>query len=153
MLASQQVLERVQQLLLAANTAAGSQVHLGRGHAVSVYPALKVAHGGEDLQADEDGDAVTWPARRLHELQVEVMAFVESGTDMDGALAALATQVLLALEGTVAAATLQPLPACTLRATSLRYQLGSEGQAAHGIATLGFEASFRTASNDPETLI
>jgi hypothetical protein len=64
-----------------------------------------------------------------------------------------ARQILLALEGTAAAATLQPLPNCHLQAQSIRYQATSDGQAANGTATVRIEVIFSTLSNDPTTII
>lgn len=153
MLASQQVLERVAALLVAANVVPPGQVHTDRLHPVSVYPSIKVVHAGEDLLADEDGDDVTFPARRLHELQAEVHVFAQAVSGMDAVLASRVAAVLLALEGTVAATTLQPLVGCSLKATGLRYGLPADAQAAHGQATVRLEISYRTHSNDPETLI
>ena len=152
MLASQQVLERIQALLLAAGVAA-DRVYTDRAYPVAAYPSLKVVHAGEDLAADPDGDDITWPERRLHDLQVDVLCLVQADTGLDAAMAACALQVLQALGSTVAAATLQPLPGCTCKAVSIRYQPNPNGQAAHGMATVRFEVGFRTLSNDLETFI
>lgn len=152
MLASQQVIERIQALLIAAGIAA-DRVYTDRNFPAATFPSLKVVHAGEDLAADADGDDITWPERRLHELQVDVLCLVQADIALDDAMADSARQVLLALGGTVAAATLQPLVGCSSKSLSIRYQPNPSGQAAHGIATVRFEVSFRTYSNDPETLI
>lgn len=153
MLASQQVVARVVANLVAANTAAGARVYSDRFHPVATFPAVKVVVIDEDMAADEDGDDITFPAVRLHRLQLELRADVEAATGLDAAMSALVVQLLRALEGTVAAATLQPLPGCFVESKGVRYQAASEGQAAQGLATVRCEVQFRTKSNDPETLI
>ncbi len=152
MLASQAVIERIQALLVAAGLAA-DRVYTDRAFPVATFPALKVVHAGEDLAADPDGDDITWPERRLHELQVDVLYLAHAADNLDAALAAGALQVLQALGGTVAAATLQPLVGCVCKSLSIRYEFNSSGQAAHGTALVRFEVSFRTHSNDPQTLL
>lgn len=151
MLASQQVIEAVVARLIAANTSAGARVYSGRAWPVDTYPAIKVLHVDEDLQAaDED---VTFPATQLHQLKLQAAAYVQAVTGLDAALADMARQVLQALQGTLAAATLQPLAGCTLQATGIRYQLQAEGEAATGLATVSLAVEFHTASNDPTTII
>lgn len=151
LLASQQVIEAVVARLVAANTSAGARVYSGRSWPVNTYPAIKVQHVDEDLQA-ADAD-VTWPATLLHQLQLDVVGYVQTPTALDAALAALALQVLQALQGTLAAATLQPLAGCTLQATGIRYQFQTDGEAATGLATVRLGVEFHTASNDPTTII
>lgn len=151
MLASQQVIEAVVARLVAAGTSAGGRVYSGRAWPVDAYPAIKVQHAGEDLQAADDD--VTFPATQLHQLQLDAVAYVQTPTGLDAALAAIALQVLQALQGTLAAATLQPLAGCTLQATGIRYQYQTEGEAATGLATVRLVVEFHTASNDPETII
>lgn len=151
MLASQQVIEAVVARLIAAATDAGSRVYSGRAWPVQAYPAIKVQHVDEDLQAADDD--VTWPATRLHQLQLDAVSYVQAPTDLDAAMAAMALQVLQALQGTLAAATLQPLAGCTLQATGIRYQFQTDGEAATGLATVRLEVEFHTASNDPTTII
>ncbi|MCF1549906.1 hypothetical protein, partial [Escherichia coli] len=87
--------ERIQALLVAANIAE-TRVYTDRAFPVATFPSLKVVHAGEDLAADTDGDDVTWPERRLHELQVDVQGFVQADTGLDDAMAACAAQVLQA---------------------------------------------------------
>lgn len=152
-LASQQVADRVVALLLAAPTTAGSNVSSDRFHPVSAYPTIKVLHTGEDIGADDDGDDITWPAIRLHRLALDVRAEVQASVDLDVAMSAIALEILQALEGTQAAATLAPLPGCTLRSTGLFLQTTPEGQAANGQATVRLEVLFRTRADDPSTLI
>jgi hypothetical protein len=151
MLASQQVIEAVVARLVAASTGAGARVYSDRAWPVDTYPAIKVLHVNEDLQApDED---VTFPATQLHQLQLDAVAYVQAPTGLDAALAAMALQVLQALQGTLAAATLQPLAGCTLQATGIRYQYQGDGEAATGLAIVRLAVEFHTASNDPETII
>jgi hypothetical protein len=151
MLASQQVIEAVAARLVAADTAAAARVYTARAWPVDTFPSIKVLHVDEDLQADAED--VTWPPTLLHRLQLDVLAYVQAPTGLDAALAAMALQVLLALQGTRAAATLQPLAGCTLQATGIRYQTPGDGEAATGLATVRLEVEFHTAGNDPETII
>lgn len=151
MLASQQVIARVVQLLVAAATGAGARVYSDRFHPIDTYPAVKVVHVDEDLQAADDD--ITWPAVRLHRLQLDVMGFVQVPTGLDAALAALAEQILLGLEATQATTTLNPLAGCQLTATGIRYQAQAEGEASTGITTVRLEVLFHTASNNPSTFI
>jgi hypothetical protein len=150
MLASQQVLHRMQQLLVAAATSSGARVYTDRLHPVSEYPSTLLSIADEDLQADEDDD-ITWPRMRLHELLVDVQVHCQAAAQIDDHMADQALQVLRALEGTLAAATLQPLQGCTLQSNRITYQPASEGQASNGTATVRFTVLFRTLSNDPET--
>ena len=152
MFASQQVLQRVVQLLLAGPTAAGDRVYSDRAHPVADVPAIKVHLRDEDLQADEAED-ITWPPVRLHRLQLEVQLLVQAVTGMDAALAAFELQAYRVLQGTLAGATLQPLAGCNLTVQGIRRQPTTDGQAAHATSTLRCEVLFRTRANNPETLI
>lgn len=147
-LASQQVINAVAARLVAAATGAGARVYTDRFYPVSLYPSIKVKHVDEDLQAADDD--VTWPAVRLHVLQVDVDCMARAVSGLDGALSDLAAQVLLALEGV--AAPITPLPVA-LTAAGIRYQAAADGEAAVGIATVRIEAQFHTAANNPTTLI
>jgi hypothetical protein len=151
-LASAQVIARMAALLVAAATPSGARVHTDRMHPVDTYPSTKVFHVDEDLAAD-DQDDITWPRRRLHRLTVDVMVLCEAASALDTVLAEQARRVLLALEGTLAAATLVPLAGCSLQATGIRYQAPGEHQAAHGSATVRFDVLFTTESNDPDSLV
>lgn len=151
MLASQQVIAKVVSLLVAAATSAGARVYSDRFFPISIYPAIKVVHVDEDLQAA--GDDVTYPQQRLHRLQLDVQAFVQVLSGLDATMAAMAEQVLQALEGTLAATTLNPLAGCQLTATGISYQAQAEGEASSGIATVRMEVLFHTASNNPSTFI
>lgn len=151
MLASQQVINAIVARLVAAATGAGARVYSDRFHPIDVYPAIKVQHVDEDLQAEAED--ITWPAQRLHNLQVDVLAFQRALSGLDAALATLAEQVLTALEGTTAAATLNPLVGCVLSASGIRYEAQSDGEAAIGSAGVRFTVLFHTASNNPSTLI
>jgi hypothetical protein len=144
---------RVVAILAAAGTSAGARVYSDRFHPVDVFPSVKVLAGDEDMAADDDGEDITFPAIRLHRLQLEVRADVQAATGLDAAMSTMVEQLLGALEGSVAAATLQPLVGCDLKATGVRTQATSEGQAAHGQATVRCEVLFRTRSNNPSTLI
>lgn len=150
MLASQQVIDQVVSLLIAAGTVAGSRVYAGRFWPVDTYPAIKVQHAGEDLQAADDD--VTWPPTRLHDLQLEVVAYVQAATGLDAALSAAVLQILQALQGTLAAASLQPLAGCTSSVTGIRYQPQGDGAAAVGLATVRLDVQFHTAANNPESI-
>ena len=151
-LASQQVLERMAQLLVLAGTDADDRVHTDRFYPVDTYPAIRLQVADEDLAADDSED-ITWPRTRQHTLQVDVQAHCQATGGLDAHMADQARQILLALEGTAAAATLQPLPNCHLQAQSIRYQATSDGQAANGTATVRIEVIFSTLSNDPTTII
>lgn len=153
MLASQQVLQRVVALLVAGPTVAGAAVFDNHFHPVAAFPAIKVQLRDEDMAADDEGDSVTWPRVQMHRLQIEVQLLVEASASLGTAMAAFELQALQVLQGTVARATLQPLPGCDLRVQGIRRQPVAEGAAAHGISTLRCEVLFRTRSNDPETLI
>lgn len=151
MLASQQVLQRMAQLLVAAGTPSGARVFTDRFHPVDTYPSTRVQVVDEDL-ADDSQD-ITWPRERQHTLLVDVHVHCQATTGLDAHMADQAAQVLQALEGTQAAATLQPLAGCSLQAQRIDYQANTDGQAATGTATVRFEVIFTTLSNDPETLI
>lgn len=147
MLASQQVLHAVRQRLVDAGTSAGAAVYTDRFHPVAAFPAIKVLHAGEDFGAD-DSD-IAWPARRAHELAIDVQAYVQASAGLDDAMADIAAEVLAALEA--AALPLAPLPVA-LQAESLRYQAQQDGQAAAGVATVRFTARFGTVVDDPEAI-
>ena len=151
MLASQQVINAIVARLVAAATSAGARVYSDRFFPVDVYPAIKVQHVDEDLAAEDDD--ITWPAMRLHSLQVDVVALHQTAAGLDAALSGLAAEVLLALQGSQAAATLSPLVGCQLAATGIRYQAQTDGEAATGLATVRLVVLFHTASNNPSTLI
>ena len=153
MLASQQVLQRIVQLLVAANTGSGVRVFSDRFHPVAQFPTTRVLLGDEDMQADDDGDSITWPREQLHRLQIDVQVLVQAASGLDAAMAEAELQVVQALQGSVAAATLQPLQGCVLRVQGARREATQGDQAAHGITTLRCEALFRTFSNNPETFI
>lgn len=152
MLASQQVLERMAQILVDAATDSGGRVHTDRFHPVNTYPSTRLQVVDEDLAADEDED-VTWPRERQHTVQVDVQVHCQATSGLDALMATQAAQVLQALEGTLANATLNPLTGCSLQARSLSYQATSDGQAANGTAKVRFEVIFSTLSNDPTTFI
>lgn len=153
MLASQQVLQRMAQLLAAAGTPSADRVHTDRFHPISVYPSTRLVVADEDLSADEDGDDITWPQTSLHDLQVDVHVHCQAVAGLDAAMAQQAAAVLVALGASVATTTLQPLAGCTLQARRISYQASSEAEAATGTATVRYQVFFRTRSNDPETLI
>ena len=151
MLASQQVIANIVARLIAASTSAGARVYSNRFHPLDVYPAIKVKHVDEDLHAaDED---ITWPQQRMHLLQVDVAGHVQAATGLDDAMAAMTAELLGALEGSLAAASVNPLPGCQLIATGISYQAQTDGEASTGIATVRVEVVFHTASNNPSTLI
>lgn len=151
MLASQQVIAGIVSHLVAAATSAAGRVYSDRFHPVDTYPSIRVQHVDEDLQAEDDD--ITWPAQRLHSLQVDVVALQRAVSGLDAALSDLVAQVLTALQGTQAAATLSPLVGCQLVATGIRYQAQTDGEAATGTATVRVLVLFHTASNNPSTLI
>lgn len=147
-LASQQVVEAMRAALIAAATSSGSRVYSDRFHPVVAFPTTRVRHVDESMAAEPDD--ITWPAVRLHVLQVDVEVLVQAASALDAAMAAAAKQVLQALEGT--ASPLSPLRVA-LAAQGIRYQAATDGQAANGMATVRFEAQFSTAANDPTTII
>lgn len=153
MLASQQVLHRMAELLVQANTPSADRVHTDRFHPISQYPSTRLVVADEDLAADEDGDDITWPSVNLHDLQVDVHVYSQAATGLDDTMAQQALAVLQALGGTVQAATLQPLAGCTLQARRISYQASSEAEAATGTSTVRYQVFFRTRSNAPETFI
>lgn len=151
MLAARQVVLAVQQRLVDAATAAEDRVYAGRAWPVATYPALRVAATDEDLAADGDED-ITWPRTRLHNLQLDVQGLVRDVDDLDGAMDALAEEVLVALEGTAAAARLSPLN-CALRALRIGRQAATEGEASVGTVTVRFEVLYHTESDDPSSIV
>lgn len=151
MLASQQVINAIVARLVAAATGSQDRVHSDRFHPVAAYPTTKVVHVDEDLAAEADD--VTWPAQRLHTLDVDVVILVQATSGLDAAMSAAALQVLQALEGSIAAATLAPLVGCQVQATGLRYEAQGEGAAITGKATVRLRVLFHTQTNNPETLI
>ena len=153
MLAAQQVVDRIVALLEAANIVPSGQVSSEHFHPVAAYPFIKVLPASEDYAADNDTFDITFPAHRGHVLQVDVSIYQQASATLGAELSALVAQVLLALEGTLAATTLQPLPGCLLQATGVTRRHTTEGQAAHGLATVRLEVQFSTQSNDPETLV
>lgn len=153
MLASQQVLQRVEALLLAGPTAAGARVFAEHFHPVASFPAITLRLRDEDMAADDDGESVVWPRVQLHRLQLDVQLQLEATAGLGAAMAALELQALQVLQGDVARATLQPLVGCDLRVAGMRRQPVADGAAANAITTLRCEVLFRTRSNDPETLI
>lgn len=153
MLASRQVAAAMQQRLLDASTDAGTSVYLGRGWPVDTDRAIKVALGDEDLGADAAGDDITWPRERTHSLLVDVMCVAGEAAGSDAAADQLAEQVLIELEGSVDATTLDPLTGVHLAATRLSRTQQADGAAVLAITTVTFEAQFSTRSNDPSTLI
>lgn len=152
MLASQQVIDRMAQVLVAAGTASGARVFTDRFHPVDTYPTTRLQVVDEDLATGDDED-ITWPRERQHTLLVDVHVHCQAITGLDAHMAAQAAQVLQALEGTFEAATLQPLVGCSLQAQRVTYQATGDAQAANGTATVRCEVIFTTRSNDPETLI
>jgi len=146
-LASQQVIDGIVDRLVAAATSSGVRVYSDRFHPVSAFPSIRVKHVDEDLQAGDDD--VTWPAMRLHRLQVDVDVLVQAAAGLDAALAAAALEVLQALEGMQSP--LAPLNVA-LAATGIRYQATSDGQASHGVATVRLAAEYHTATNTPHTI-
>ena len=148
MLASQSIITAMQAALVAAATTSAARIYTDRFWPISTYPATRLLHVDEDLQATDDD--ITWPAVRLHRLQVDVQVSVQAEADLDTTMSDAAQQVLQALEG--AATPLAPLNVA-LQATGIRYQAQTDGAAATGQATVRFEALFHTAANDPTTVI
>lgn len=147
MLASHQVINAVAQALVDAATDAGARVYTARFHPVAVFPAIRVVHVDEDLQADADD--ITWPASLSHALQLDVRALVRAPADLDDAMATMASQILAALGAD--AAPLSPLNVA-LQPTGIRYQASADGEAATGEAVVRFEANFTTQANAPDTI-
>jgi hypothetical protein len=147
-LASHKVLQAVRAALIAGNTSSGSRVATGRFHPVADYPFTRVRHLDETVQATDDD--ITWPARRLHTLRLDVDVLLQLSADLDTALSAAALKVLQVLEGTPAP--LAPLPV-SLACTGIRYQATGEGAASTGIATVSMEAQFTVSAADPATPI
>jgi hypothetical protein len=147
-LASQQVIDAMAAVLVAAGTGSGARVHTDRFHPVAVFPSTKLLHVNEDLQTAADD--LTWPPIRLHQLQVDVRVLVNAPADIDTAMSTAALQVMQALQGS--ASPLAPLPV-DLAVQGISYQSQTDGQAATGEATVRFEAQFQTAAHQPETII
>jgi hypothetical protein len=151
MLASRQIVNAIVAALVAAGTTAAGRVYGSRAWPIAQFPAVRVVAGDEALDtADED---ITWPRQRTHTLQVDVHCVVQQAADPESAADALAVQVLQALEGSLTAATLAPLPGVALAATRLARQAQADGEATTVETVITFEVLFGTASNDPTTLI
>lgn len=151
MLASRQVIQAIAARLAAAGTTAGARVYAARNWPVEEFPAIRVVAGEESL--DGEADDITFPRERTHQLAVDVRCLVRDATGADEAADELAEEVLLALEGTQAAASLVPLAGCNLAATRISRTPQTEGEAACFATTVTLEVLFSTASNDPATLI
>lgn len=151
MLASQQVVEAMAGRLVAAAIVGAGQVEWrNRARVFSAWPGIKVYSTDEDLA--DDPEDITWPRQRQHTLQVQVDTVVRDPADPEGAMSALALQVLLTLEGTEAASLLQPLGA-RLGATRITRRMATENEASVGTVSIAMEIIFATRSDDPETIL
>lgn len=147
MLAARTAAARLQALLLAAGTSAGSRWYLGRAWPVATLPAGKVVLADEDLDADADG-SFTWPRHRAHDLTVQLQCMAADTEDPEAEADALAAQALAAVEGSA-----QPVADLTVTATRIQRQLSAEGSARVAITTITLQVQFSTISNDPTTLV
>lgn len=152
MLAARQVVIAIKQRLLDANTDAGQRVYAGRGWPLDTLPAIKVFADDEDLAADQ-GDDIGWPRQCLHSLGVDVECTADDIDDPESAADQLAEQVLYALEGSLAAASLSPLPGVALMSRRISRLMQTEGAAKAAKAVVSFDVLFTTRTDDPSTLI
>lgn len=153
MLASHQIVQASAQRLLDAATAAGSNVNAAnRALTFSSFPGLKVYMTDDDFGVG-DGDDITWPREQLHAMALVVDGVVRDVDDLEGAMAALAAEVLTALEGTADASVLAPLDGVRLASQSISHRVATEGEVATGTVRIRFQAVFSTASDDPETIL
>ena len=150
MLAARTVVQAMQGRIVGASTDAAGRVYVGRGWPVDRFPAVRLVIVNEDFSSGDD--EITWPRTQDHTLTVEARCLALDVDDPEAAADALALQVLLALEGTEAAARLEPLGGCVLTSTGINRSTQSEGEATLGVAAVTFDVLFSTSSNDPETL-
>lgn len=151
MLASRTVVLALKQRIIDAATPAGDRVHIGHAWPIATLPAVRLELQGEDLTAEADD--ITWPQQRTHALDVVARCLVQQATDPDAAADSLAEQVLLAAEGTQAAATLAPLVGVSVAAVRIDHAAQADGEASTAATDITFRILFGTASNDPATLI
>lgn len=148
-LASAQVIDAVV-TRLSGNTPAGTRVYASRlwPLAEADLPAWRVSAGDEEIEAE----TVHYPAILLHRLPVRCEGYVKANADADDAMHAMAEQALTALYDTQPHATLG-LSVQSNHPARIERDVVSEGQANLGRITVELSIKYRTAANNPGTLI
>lgn len=148
-LASAQIVDAVV-TRLAGNTPAATRVYASRlwPLAEADLPAWRVSADAEEI----DAETVHYPALLLHRLTVRCEGYVKANTDADDSMHAMAEQALTALYDTQPHATLG-LAIQSNHPARLERDVVSEGQANLGRITLDLAIQYRTAANQPGTIL
>lgn len=149
-LASAKVLDQIAENLVAGATGADSRVYTSRFWPLQEadLPAIKVV--AEDELIEPQG--ISLPIRLRHELIVAVDGYVKATDNADDAMHTLAYEVMVALFGTDAAATLEPLDSVAMRPIEIARSIDETGPAQMGRITVRLSIQYWTASNEPQNL-
>lgn len=149
-LASAQIVDAVVSRL-SGNTPASTRVYASRVHPLSTpeLPAWRVFADEETITTQ----TVHYPAVLEHSLSVQCDGYVQANSSVDDAMHAMAEQALIALYDTLAHTTLGITNLSVNAPQRIDREVVNEGQANLGRIGLSLLMRYRTALNDPATII
>lgn len=149
-LASAQIIDAVV-TRLSGNTAASTRVYAGRVHPLTVaeLPAWRVFADEESIVQQ----TVHYPAVLEHALSVQCDGYVQANASLDDAMHDLAEDALIALYDSQAHLSLGFSNLSVNAPQRIEREVVNEGQANLGRIGLSLLVRYRTAINDPATII
>ena len=149
-LASAQIVDAIV-TRLSGNTPASTRVYASRVHPLTTaeLPAWRVFADEETIVTQ----TVHFPAVLEHALSVQCDGYVQANSSMDDAMHAMAEQALIALYDTLAHLTLGITNLSVNAPQRIEREVVNEGQANLGRIGLSLLLRYRTAQNDPATII
>ena len=151
MLASAQVVDAIA-TRMSGGALADGRVYTSRGHPIpdDGMPAWRV------IAVDEVIEPKTVHVTKLqgHQLQVELLGYVQATANVDDSMHALAAEALtLLFNPPIAPDPLSDMTKVVLTQRRIERAMQSDGEARNGLITVTLRAEFHTRSDAPETIV